>query len=638
MKKNLGITVAQRMLKPSFLALIIAGSRFLTTASAVRWTVNFKDREGGAYIKSSDLVDFKDLINAWGAKKSREDQNRHEAGLIRALIHKIQGIGLSFKKHLDSDDNSKVTILLKDGILKNQEAKKLLNGVKMSFNIEFINCSGTLDLNEDLKNYADLIRFRNCKFKTAPNCFKGTKALEFLNTNLTPTDGWLGIDKTTEVGADKISFVLPQNVWLVNAIALEQKGKSIAEPSNKNLGSISNNVIESEKNFETETSSRMQDVDNKLLSLQMQYDCLNEELKEIKRNNKDDVQYKSRITELEEEIKRKDLIIGNLKAEVKRLENNKESIRKELVDTIHNRNKEQEVLSSSYKATQEQLEDAKRNNETYKTVIEEMKNKNAQLKKENEKFLKNSKCAKNRMEVLETSKSKLEAINEKLEADNNALREEIRKSSETVQSAGKTLMEFKNLGNNNRRLKENLMKKKDEIKILKENREAGNGRILELESLLTVASNFINTVHPLLQNLRKSDEYIRNTLSEIGYDKEAKKYNQSLKKLYESDEERKKRDKKGHWIDFDKLFPILDDHDDNEGEKEEKEKENDETYWGGNPIYRGRRNFYDRGYRGNGSYFRGNYRGRGNGQMRINRGRGGKYGGEQRAPFNSEDY
>ena len=68
------------------------------------------------------------------------------------------------------DGRSEITIVLENGILDASEAEKLLSGIHGAFDIEFISCSGTLALNEDLKKHATLIRFQDCKFKTAPNC------------------------------------------------------------------------------------------------------------------------------------------------------------------------------------------------------------------------------------------------------------------------------------------------------------------------------------------------------------------------------------------------------------------------------------------------------------------------------------
>ena len=135
-----------------------------------------------------------------------------------------------------------------------------------------------------------------------------------------------------------------------------------------------------------------------------------------------------------------------------------------------------------------------------------------------------------------------------------------------------------------------------------------------MEALFGITSSFINNVHPLLRELKKNDEYIRNALFKAGYGEEVKKFNQSLGKLYEAGKERKKQHKKCDWIDFDfeEPFSVLDDDD------------NDETYRENKTIYnRGRGNFYDRGYRGRGGY-RGNYRGRGCGSKpMINKTRGG---------------
>lgn len=620
MKKVLNITMVQQALRRLPIAFLIAGSGFLPNASAVRYTIDFKDKKGGGHIEASDLADFRDLINVLGPKKSLEDQKKYEFKFLIALGTKIPGTGLRFEHIVESGDNSKVTIVLKDGILEDQEAKKLLDGVKMSFNIEFINCSGTLDLNEDLKEHAERIYFEKCDFKTVANCFKNAKLLQFVDTKITPEDRRLGILKPTKVQVGGTNTVLRP---LKDVVIFERNefSDTTLAPKNGRLGIGKTTTVGIDGN-------------NKFFPYNMSL--------EIKRNNKDDAQYKSKITELEEEIKGKDSTISNLRAKVQELEQNEISnlrarvqelekneisIRNELVVTIRNRNKEQEILSSLYKTTQKQLEDAKRNNQTNKTVIEEMKGRNAQLRKENEKLSKKQGRTEGYAKNLEASKSELEAINKKLEADNIALREEILKSSETVRTAKETLKKFKDLQERNERLLKASHNNSDEIESLTKNIREKDRKIRELEALLGIASSFINNVHPLLRDLKENDEYIRNALVKVGYGEEVKKFNQSLRKLYEAGKERKKQHKSG-WIDFnfEEPFSVLDDDD------------NDETYRKNKTIYRGRGNLYGRGCRGRGGY-RGNCRGRGCGSKpMINKPRGGKRGGDQRDPFDSDNH
>jgi len=611
MKKVLNISTVQQALRRLPVAFLIAGSGFLPNASAVRYTIDFKDKKGGGHIEASDLAGYVTLLDPTSVTLLNQTSRIPILGLdfesvaqTQALFKNSKETGVKHERVNPSDPGS--TIVLKNGTLDVQEAKKLLNGVKASFDIEFINCSGTLDLNEDLKENAETIRFDKCDFKTVANCFKNAKLLQFIDTKITPEDGRLGILKPTKVQVGGTNTVLRP---LKDVVIFERNEffDTTLAPKNGRLGIDKTTTVGIDGN-------------NKFFPYNMSL--------EIKRNNKDGEQYKLKVTELEKEIKGKDSTINNLYTTVQTLERKEANTRKELIETILNKSKEQGILSSLYKTTQKQLEDAKHNNETYKATIEDMKKRNAQLKKQNEDFVKNQRSTKEHIKGLEASKSGLKAIKEKLEAENNALREEIRKSSETVQTAKKTLKEFKDLQERNERSLEASHNKSDKIESLTKNIKEKDRKIRELEALLGIAGDFINNVHPLLRDLKKNDEYIRNALFNAGYDGEVKKFNQSLGKLYEAGKERKKQHKKCDWIDFDfgEPFSVLDDDD------------NDKTYRENKTIYRGRGNFYGRGYRGRGGY-RGNCRGRGCGSKpMINKPRGGKRGGDQRDSFDSDNH
>lgn len=610
MKKVLNISTVQQALRRLPVAFLIAGSGFLPNASAVRYTIDFKDKKGGGHIEASDLAGYVKLLDPTSVTLLNQTSRIPILGLdfesvaqTQALFKNSKETGVKHERVNPSDPGS--TIVLKNGTLDVQEAKKLLNGVKASFDIEFINCSGTLDLNEDLKENAETIRFDKCDFKTVANCFKNAKLLQFIDTKITPEDGRLGILKPTKVQVGGTNTVLRP---LKDVVIFERNEffDTTLAPKNGRLGIDKTTTVGIDGN-------------NKFFPYNMSL--------EIKRNNKDGEQYKLKVTELEKEIKGKDSTISNLYTTVQTLERKEANTRKELIETILNKSKEQGILSSLYKTTQKQLEDAKRNNETYKSMIENMKKKNAQLKKENERLIKQG-STKKRIGGLEASKSELEAINKKLEADNNALREEIRKSSETVRTAKETVKKSEDLQRQNEWLAKTSNNKSGEIESLRKDIKEKKRRIRELESFLGIAGDFINNVHPLLRDLKKNDEYIRNALLNAGYDKEVKKFNQSLRKLYEAGKERKKQHKSG-WIDFnfEERFSVLDDSD------------NDETYRENKTIYnRGRGNFYGRGCRGRGGY-RGNYRGRGCGSKpMINKPRGGKRGGDQRDSFDSDNH
>ena len=557
-KKIPNVIMAQRILKPSLLVLIIAGSRFLPNASAVRWIFNFE----GKQIKASELDIYKEMLN-FGDKNPIPETDEGKYKLTEDWFFACYDF---VKKNTEKmctaetasavkkDGKSRITIVLQNGTLDVEEAEKLLYGVGMSFNIEFINCNGTLKLNEGLKEHAKSILFRNCKFETAPDCFKNTKKLTFLGTTLTPENGRLGIVKPTEVAADKKSFFSKKICTLVDAISSEQ-GRSIVDPFNKNLGSFN-----------------MQDVDDKLTSLQKGCDSLNKELEEIKRNNKDGEQYKLKVTELEKEVKNKDLIIENLKAiiknlktEVKRLENNEESTRKELVKTILNKNKEQEASSTLCK----QLQDAESKNDKCKGTIENMKAQYTQLKKENERLSKILRRTEGCVKGLETSKSELKAINETLKKENDALKEKIRKSSETVQSAEKAIEGYKKLKKANENLRGDKEKANDKIDELQKD-------IKTLKKHYKIAIKWANYNVSLIGKMKEREiiSSIKAFLQEMEY---WKKQREIQNKLEGNEDSKNLKTRKGRWSEFDPMSFINTEPSESKKEEEAKEEPKKES-------------------------------------------------------------
>ena len=642
-KKIPNVITAQRILKPSLLVLIIAGSRFLPNASAMRWIFNFE----GKQIKASEFNIYTEMLNFGDENPIPETGKGKYKPTMDWLLEyysfvkkQTEGMRTNRLKREDKEDGeSEITIVLKNGTLDVEEAEKLLYGVRMSFNIEFINCRGTLDLNENLKENANLILFQDCNFETAPDCFKNAKHLKFSDTTLTPKNGRLGFDENASIDFhDSFAFVFSKNMQLENAIALE----FAAQNPNKKQENVSNNVIESKENSKTEINLQTEGVKEKLLSLQTGCDSLNKELEEIKRNNKDGEQYKLKVTKLEKEVKDKDLIIENLKAiiknlkaEVERLENNEKSIRKELSKTIQNKNTEQKVLSS----TQKQLEDAKHNNETYKATIGNMKERNERLKKENEKLSKKQRCTEGYAKGLEALKEELEKEKEELEEENDALKGKIQKSSEAVQLAEKAIEENKKLKKTKDDLTNAKEKANDEIGKLKKD-------IKTLKKLFEIAIEWANYNVSLMDKMKERGTIssIKAFLGEADYWKKQ----QEIKKKLEGNEGSKNlKTKKGKWLEFDPNESKEEEEAKGESEKESKDyfEIKTDNYFKGNGFQekndcsrgfewnkRGSRYHRGRGvYRGNyrGSENQGNYRGRyqnnfrgARGEMIVNNPRG----------------
>ena len=240
MRKILNITTIQQALRRLSVAFLITGSGYLQTASAVRWTVDFQKKRGGAYVNASDLAYYTAALNA-GESFPLQEIREGVFALTPEWVLAFSTLNLEREKvcfeqsqkagviHEElEDDSSEITIVLKNGVLNTREAQRLLEGIKTSFNAEFINCSGTLDLNGDFRKHAKSIRFDNCKFETAQNCFKDTKLLQFFDTTLTvQKNGRFGIAESTKLKFGSNNRLLPFDMPLENALVLEQKGKTL---------------------------------------------------------------------------------------------------------------------------------------------------------------------------------------------------------------------------------------------------------------------------------------------------------------------------------------------------------------------------------------------------------------------------
>ena len=666
MKKVLNITMIQRILKPSLLVLIIAGSRFLPNASAMRWKSDFRNKP----IKASDLNIYTAMLNfgedhpLWEVDKGLFMSTTDWGSACDSFIKEIEKVRTAETSGIvqkdERDGKSEITIVLENGILDVLEAKKLLSGIHGAFDIEFINCSGTLDLNEDLKKHANSINFQDCKFETAPNCFKNTKHLKFSDTTLTPTNGRLGFDKNASIDIyHSFAFVFSRTMQLDNAIVLE----FAAQNPNKKQESVPNNVIESKKNFKTEITPRMEGVKEQLSSLQEQYNLLKREFEEFKCNNKDVEQYKLEVTKLEKKVEEKDRIIGDLSKELKNLQKTKEimkeareKIEKKLSTTVAENNKQQKDLSFLYEKTRKQLEDAECNNKMYKEMIDEMKKKNEKLKKKNEKLSKDRSGAMNDLKV---SNEKLEALNKELEGKNTELKEKIDNQNETVALANKMVKKYNDLEKEIERLKENSEKKSDSLNEILQQVKTKDKEISKWKKMYATVIDWMKYAHNLITvDLKENAPGTTNILHTKGYSAEIKKLKSAIKEIENGDF--KKKDKKGQWIDLDEIFgQKVDDNGQEEDEDEivwrrgrgrggyhgndrgreeneyqEEKKENDKTRED-KTVYKKRRgNFYNSGYRGRGGCRGNNYRGRGNrSEPMVNIPRGGKQGG-----FNSYNH
>ena len=366
-------------------------SALISTASAVRYTIDFKDKKGGGHIEASDLADFRDLINVLGPKKSLEDQKKYEFKFLIALGTKIPGTGLRFEHIVESGDNSKVTIVLKDGILEDQEAKKLLDGVKMSFNIEFINCSGTLDLNEDLKEHAETIHFKKCDFKTVANCFENAKLLQFIDTKITPEDGRLGILKPTKVQVGGTNTVLRP---LKDVVILERNGETLCNSENKpekKTEEVAAENIELKKRYEKlkklseEAVQNNENLRKEIQNLQKQMKTLEEDHKKKVENMQrswEKAQSKNkriqRINKLEEENNKLKKSNNELEKRIDELQVYLQNIKK-TVALVVKKNEESKALEDKQREMESKILDLERRNSDLERRNSDLERKNSVL-------------------------------------------------------------------------------------------------------------------------------------------------------------------------------------------------------------------------------------------------------------------
>ena len=338
MKKIPNVITAQRILKPSLLALIIAGSRFLPNASAMRWTVDFKNKQGGPYIEASDLKIYTKALNfgeAHPLEEIGEGTFMPSVDWLLAYSNSVEEIAemrtaetRGVVREDEDDGRSENTIVLENGILCASEARELLRGVYGAFDIEFIKCSGTLALNEDLKKHANSILIQDCKFKTAPDCFKNIKHLKFSDTTLTPENGHLGIDKTTEVCFEGNNKVL---MLLETVLVLEQSGKMPCVPNDKSERT-GEEVAKLKENYE-----KMKELNRKLLNGKQEQrqtiEALKDKIAKMQKAREEDMRkprekYEKKMknfeNKLKEELKRRDKDIEAKNKRIKDLEEHTE--------------------------------------------------------------------------------------------------------------------------------------------------------------------------------------------------------------------------------------------------------------------------------------------------------------------------
>ena len=339
MKKIPNVITAQRILKPSLLVLIIAGSGFLPNASAVRWTVDFQNKQGKC-IEASDLAGFVTILNA--PESDRVILSLKNFVQTRDFFEKSKEAGVEHEQTNRFAPGR--TIVLKNGILYASEAKKLLSGACGAFDIEFINCRGTLDLNEDLKKYANSILIQDCEFETASDCFKNTKHLKFSDTTLTPENGRLGIDENAEVRFGGNNKVSPYNMPLEIVLALEQRGEMPCVPNDKSERT-GEEVSKLKENYE-----RMKELNRKLLKEKQKQrqtiEALKKQTEDLKREHRDKIakmqrareedmrklkeKYGKKIKNFENTTKTKEL--NELKEELKRRDKDIEAKNKRIKD------------------------------------------------------------------------------------------------------------------------------------------------------------------------------------------------------------------------------------------------------------------------------------------------------------------
>ena len=610
MKKILNSAIFQRVLKGAFVAALVAENNWLSTASAITFTVDFQCKPV-VWDKCKDLKRFiKD--HASKIKNDISLNNVADPKEPKDYVTKITN-----EEPLDG-----TKIVFKNGTLTRDESLNLFKYENDLFEIDFINCNGVLDVNENFRNHVKSLNFVNCKFTMAKNCFtKAPKlqAVRFRKTELTTVGNCLDNlfpVKLKMFACDPYSLVLPRKMRLQDARTGNNFETYMGEPED----------ISKETNVDVKIPKNQLSLLQKTLG------------EEPKTNN----------AEQEELIKRLEKTAESLKKVAEDEKSKRISTGENLRERLQDFSKRNQELQEKLKERKKEIDDlheklfemekalTQTENEKLKCSKEilNQKERNSELSSHSRAICTHNTRLKKQIEDLKSQNSQLSETNEVLEKKIETLEAKLQKQSETIKLAEETLKQHKKLKEEIRQLKDSSEKKSNQISNLNEQAKEKNKTIKEWELRYRTALDFTNYAHKLIVELKKRFSGVRDILHKCGYKKRIDQFNEAQEN---PDEFYKNKNKtKGQWIDFNKVFEQIDNNGD--GNDEQEDETNDgcihPKYFKRGGYQRGRGNYNSRGYRGGRGSERGyrgrrGYRGeRGGGRgrggtMMFNRGRGG---------------
>ena len=536
-------------------------SALVSTASAIEYTLDFE----GSDITETKCSWLYGAMSRFQKEKNLNEQQRDVFNLFfpSNSLEGVQEDGYKASvipsNPVTYDDPTLFNVVFKNGKITQEESQKLLKKVKYPFNIIFSKCEGTLDLNQNFKDNVEQLRIQDCEFTIAPDCFKDIKKLAFFTNEFTLQGERLGID----LNKSKFEQGLEGNTIhkfckLETIIKSENKGKS---------------KDDSEKN-EKELSSRIKELEEKVSLLQGALDEETKKLKDSFRNNKkeneklenENMELKGKIKKLNENLKAKEQINQILSTQLKPTpEVTKEQLTaflglscpqlnfanerrqyKARIEVLGKQLSEMQELNGIQKlAFQRELNEMKLKNEQQKVAIDRLEIRNAKLMFENGRIQREKGNKEKSEKKLGDSLSKLQKEYEKLKAENSELTREFLKRSDICKKAEATLQEYKELKEEN----EKLRGAKGRVKELEEVKK-------ELKKELEIIVKWLNLHIGLMKDLLKNTttrSVTRDYLATIRYFEKQKEVQQELfgnEKSNEGEVNKKSGTKKGKWKDL----------------------------------------------------------------------------------------
>jgi predicted nucleic acid-binding Zn-ribbon protein len=570
----------QRALRRLPVALLIAVSGYLQTASAVRYTIDFQ----GNPVDQGKCKCFFGLLENYGLWRSEDCWNDFNSKIAKLSVE-------------NKDEEDLRDIVFRNGSITKEVSEEFSQNicVKSLNSFTFENFKGELNLNPELQRRTETIRLENCEFTITENCFRYTKNFKPNGSRLLLENGCFHIPENMERWCGNARIILPKKAELANNTTLEAP---LSIPFNAAVWVLGQGVslgyVYGHTEFEEFSSIRTKNEE------------LHKKLESVCTKHKAEIEKLQR--ELDKEKAKRNSSVDSLQEEIKKIANTSRKRKEEL----EQKDSEMTTLQETLSVVQNKLEATKDEKEKCEGKNIALEEKICKLESKCKSF-KSSKSKLNaQIENLQGLNSKLEETNKKLEKENTELKEKIDNQNETVAISKQNGKKYDDLEKEIKQLRENSEEKSDKLNEILQQVKTKDKEISKWKKMYATVINWMKYAHNLITvDLKKNAPGMTNILHTKGYGTEIERLKSAIKKIENGDF--KKKDKKGQWIDLDEIFGQKVDN------NEQEEDEEDEIVWRSEATYRGR----GQRSRGRGGYYRGYNRGRRGGQLMENRGRGG---------------